>query len=67
MAKLLTRILANLVFHLIQLLILGVSYEFSTKLLVTNLIGFAYNLLVSFVVFWAMQFLSRLRIVVARD
>jgi len=66
-AKILTILLANLVFHLIQLLIFGVSYEFSTKLLVTNLIGFAYNLLVSFVVFWAMQFLSRLRIVVARD
>jgi len=66
-AKILTILLANLVFHLIQLLIFGVSYEFSSRLLVTNLIGFAYNLLVSFAVFWAMQFLSRLRIVVARD
>lgn len=66
-ARLLTILLANIIFALIQLLVLGVVYGFGGKLIGLNAIGFAYNLAMSFVVFWTMQFMFRLRIVVVRD
>ena len=42
---------------------LGVVYGFSGELAILALIGLGYNLAVSFVVFWLMQLVSRLRIV----
>lgn len=66
-AKMLTLLLANLIFHLAQLLVLGVIYGFDGKLTGLAGIGFVYDLLISFVVFWLMQFLSRLRLVVTGD
>ncbi len=66
-AKMLTILLANLIFHLIQLVVLGVVTGFNSMLVTLNSIGFLYNLAVSFVIFWSMHYLSRLRIVVVND
>lgn len=62
-AKLLTLLMANLVYSLISHLVLGLSFGFDGKLFNLILLGFAYNLAFSFVVFFVMKFLSRLRIV----
>ncbi|MDP2173868.1 MAG: rod shape-determining protein MreD [Candidatus Cloacimonadaceae bacterium] len=66
-AKILTIALANIIFHLIQWLVFGVIYAFDTQLMLLNLISFFYNLGITFVVFWLMQFLSRLRAVVVSE
>jgi rod shape-determining protein MreD len=66
-ARLLTILLANIIFSSIQLLALGVVHGFGGPLMGLSLIGFLYNLGMSFVLFWSMQFLSRLRLVVVRD
>ncbi|MDP3115240.1 MAG: rod shape-determining protein MreD [Candidatus Cloacimonadaceae bacterium] len=66
-AKILTIALANIIFHLIQWLIFGVIYAFDTQLMLLNLISFFYNLGITFVVFWLIQFLSRLRVVVVSE
>lgn len=66
-ARMLTILLANLIFHLIQVLVLGVTWEFDSQLLLVNAIGFCYDLVLSFAIFWAMQFLSRLRLVIVHD
>lgn len=67
LAKILTLVLANLVYYLMQWLILGVIYGFTARLAVMNLIAFVYNLAISFVVFWVMQFISRLRVVMIHE
>lgn len=67
LAKMLSLFLANLMFALIYWLVLGVVYGFSGQLITLSLIALAYNLLISFVVFWIMQLASRLRIVMASD
>ena len=64
-AKLLTIALVNIIFSLIQLLIFGMSYGFGKGLMTLTLIGFVYNLVISFVVFWSMQLLSKLRLTIA--
>jgi rod shape-determining protein MreD len=67
LAKILTLIIANLMFYFMQWLILGVIYGFTAKLAVMNLIALIYNLAISFVVFWVMQFVSRLRVVMVHE
>ena len=62
-AKLLTILTANVVYALISHLVLGLSVGFDGKLFHMILIGFAYNLAFSFIVFFVMKFLARLRIV----
>jgi len=47
--------------------VLGVVTGFNSMLVTLNSIGFLYNLAVSFVIFWSMHYLSRLRIVVVND
>jgi rod shape-determining protein MreD len=63
LARMLSLILANLIFQVVSWLVLGVVYGFSGELAILALIGLGYNLAVSFVVFWLMQLVSRLRIV----
>lgn len=66
-SKILNLLLANIIFHLVGLLVLGVVYDFDSQLFRLTGIAFIYNFFVSFVAFWLMQFLSRLRLVVVRD
>ena len=66
-ARILSLILATLLFQLVSWLVLGVVYGFSAEMLTLSLIGLGYNLAVSFVVFWFMQLASRLRIVMVHD
>ncbi|HNX37896.1 MAG TPA: rod shape-determining protein MreD [Candidatus Cloacimonadota bacterium] len=66
-AKLLTLFTGNVVFSLINHLVFGLSYGFDGKLFNLILISFCYNLVVSFIVFWVMKFLSQLRLVIEHD
>ncbi|MFO8144943.1 MAG: rod shape-determining protein MreD [Candidatus Syntrophosphaera sp.] len=66
-AKMLTLLLAGLVYHLGGYLVLGVVYGFDIQLLQLMGIAFIYNLAVSIVVFWILQFVSKLRIVALHD
>lgn len=66
-AKLLTIGVANLIFSLIQLLVFGLAYGFGGNLLSLSLGAFFYNLIISFVVFWSMQLISKLRLSIAHD
>lgn len=66
-ARILTLVIANLIFHLVEFLVLGVIHDFPQVLLRLSGIAFVYDLAFSFVIFWVMQFLSRLRLVVAHD
>lgn len=66
-ARMLTLLLANLIFYLVQWLVLGVSYGFTPQLATMNLIAFVYNLAISFVVFWSLQLLSRMRLVIVSE
>ncbi|NLW19301.1 MAG: rod shape-determining protein MreD [Candidatus Cloacimonetes bacterium] len=67
LARMLSLILANLIFHFIFWLMLGIDYGFTGQLFALNLLAFAYNLAISFVVFWITQLVSRLRIVLVND
>lgn len=66
-AKILTIALVNIVFHLLQWFVFGIINAFDTQLMLLNLLSFVYNLAITFVVFWLMQFLSRLRVVVVSE
>lgn len=66
-AKLLTIGVANIIFSLIQVLVYGLAYGFGAKLVTLNLGAFVYNLIISFVVFWSMQLISKLRLSIAHD
>jgi len=66
-AKMLTLLLANLIYYLIMWLVLGVGQGFTAQLATLTLIAFAYNLAISFVVFWSLQMLSRMRVVIVSD
>jgi len=66
-AKMLTLLLANLIFYLMQWLVIGVGQGFTAQLTGLNLIAFLYNLGISFVVFWSLQLLSRMRLVIASE
>ncbi|MCB5225021.1 MAG: rod shape-determining protein MreD [Candidatus Cloacimonadaceae bacterium] len=67
LARMISLVLANLIFHFIFWLTLGIDYGFNSQLFSLNLIAFAYNLAISFVVFWITQLVSRLRIVLVHD
>jgi len=66
-AKLLAIAAANLIFGVIQLVVMGLTHGFGNALLSVSLIAFFYNLGISFVVFWGMQLLSRLRLIVVHE
>ncbi len=67
LARMLSLVLANLIFQLVSWLVLGTAYGFDAKLFQISLVGLAYGLAISFVVFWLMQLLARLRIVLVHD
>ncbi|HNQ42917.1 MAG TPA: rod shape-determining protein MreD [Candidatus Cloacimonadota bacterium] len=64
-AKLLTIAVANLIFSLLTLMGFGLLWRFTAELMLVSLGAFVYNLIFSLIVFWAMQLISRLRIVIA--
>ncbi len=66
-AKMLAIAVANIIYALIQLLVLGLTHGFTGELMTLTLISLLYNLLISFVVFWSMQLLSKLRLIVVHD
>lgn len=66
-AKMLTIGIANLAFSLIQVVIYGMAFGFDGALMLMSMGGFLYNLAISFVVFWGMQFLSKVRLIYAHD
>lgn len=66
-AKMLAIALANVIFGIIQLVVLGLTHGFTGELMTLTLISFIYNLFTSFVVFWSMQLLSKLRLIVVHD
>ena len=66
-ARLLTLFVANLIFHLIEYLVFGVVYGFGPSLSGLVGIAFAYDLVLSFVIFWSLQIISRLKIVADHD
>ncbi|HNU53719.1 MAG TPA: rod shape-determining protein MreD [Candidatus Syntrophosphaera sp.] len=63
LARMLSLVLANVIFQVVGWLVLGVVYGFGGELVILSLIGLGYNLAISFVVFWLMQLVARLRIV----
>ena len=67
LARMLTLLLANLIFHLGEFLVLGAVYGFDRHLLSLTGIAFVYDLAVSFIVFWTLQFLSRLQLTVRHE
>lgn len=66
-AKMLTIALANVIFEIIQVVVLGMVHGFGSELMTLSLISFIYNVVISFVVFWSMQLLSKLRLTVVHD
>lgn len=66
-ARMLTLVLANVIYFLIQWLVLGVGNGFTAQLATLSLIAFMYNLAISFVVFWLLYLLSRMRLVIASE
>lgn len=66
-AKMLAIALANVIFGIIQLVVLGLTHGFTGELMTLTMISFIYNLFTSFVVFWSMQLLSKLRLIVVHD
>ena len=66
-ARMLTLLLANLIYSLMLWLTLGVGSGFSAQLAILSLISFAYNLAISFVVFWILYIVSRMRVVIVND
>ena len=63
LARMLSLVLANVIIQVVGWLVLGVVYGFGGELVILSLIGLGYNLAISFVVFWLMQLVARLRIV----
>ncbi|MGC9361951.1 MAG: rod shape-determining protein MreD [Candidatus Syntrophosphaera sp.] len=66
-AKMLTLLVAGLVYHVAGYLVLGVVYGFEAQLFKLMGIACIYSLLISVVVFWLLQFLSKLRITFVHD
>ena len=66
-AKMLTIGIVNLLFSVIQLLVFGVSFSFAGLLLTKSLLGFGYNILLSIIVFWGLQLLSKVRLSISND
>ncbi|MCK9557309.1 MAG: rod shape-determining protein MreD [Candidatus Cloacimonetes bacterium] len=66
-AKLIAIASTNLIFSLLYLLAQGLSWGFDAKVYRLAALGFLYNLIFSLLFFSMMQFISKLRIVVAHD
>ncbi|CAO81636.1 rod shape-determining protein MreD [Candidatus Cloacimonas acidaminovorans] len=66
-AKMLTIGIVNLLFSIIQLLVFGVTFSFASPLLTKSLLGFGYNVLLSLIVFWGLQLLSKVRLNISND
>ena len=66
-AKMLTIGIVNLLFSVIQLLVFGVTFSFAGLLLTKSLLGFGYNILLSIIVFWGLQLLSKVRLSISND
>jgi len=66
-AKLLTIGLANIIFSVVQNIIFGMAYGFTSSLMILSMGSFLYNLIISFVVFWSMQLLSKVRLIIVHD
>jgi len=49
------------------LLVYGVTFGFASPLLTKSLLGFGYNTLLSIVVFWGLQLLSKVRLSISND
>jgi len=66
-AKLIAIGSSNLLFSLLNILIMGVSFGFEANLYQISLGAFFYNLILSTLIFALMQLVSRLRIVIADE
>gem|GEM_PF-207438 len=66
-AKILTIGIANLIFSIVEFIIFGMSNGFGGKLSLLSLGSFFYNVCISFVVFWGMQLLSKVRLTIVHD
>ncbi len=66
-AKILTIVLVNVLWSGIMHLVLGIFYGYGIELTILTAIRFVYNTLFSFAVFWSMQFLSRLKLIVVHE
>ena len=66
-AKLLAIGIANFIFSVLQLVMYGVTFGFDGELLAKSLVGFGYNVIVSIVVFWSMQLISKVRLTINND
>ena len=66
-ARVLTLVLANIIFALFLYLAMGIQSGFSGSLAGVSLFGFLYNTFTSFAVFWLMIFLARLRFVIVHE
>ena len=62
-ARMISLVLANLIWYLAQWLTLGIEYGFTSQLAIVNLIAFMYNLFISLVVFWALYLITGMRLV----
>lgn len=66
-ARVLTLALVNLIYALVMYMAMGLLNGFDATLRLISLWGFAYNLVSSFVVFWSMIFLAKLRIEIVHE
>ncbi len=66
-ARILTLILVNFLYAILCFLVFGMQSGFAGTLLNVSIVGFFYNLLISFVIFWLMIFLAKLRIVIIHE
>ncbi|PKN78426.1 MAG: rod shape-determining protein MreD [Candidatus Cloacimonetes bacterium HGW-Cloacimonetes-1] len=66
-AKILTIVLVNVLWSAIMHLVLGMFYGYGVDLTILTMIRFGYNIIFSFAIFWSMQFLSRLKLIVIHE
>lgn len=66
-AKLLAIGVSNILFSLLNLITFGLVWGFEAKLYFLVGGGFLYNLLFSLAIFWSMQLISRLRLIIVHE
>ena len=66
-AKILTIVLVNILWSGIMHLVLGIFYGYGIELTKLSAIRFFYNTIFSFAIFWLMQFLSQLKLIVVHE
>jgi len=64
-AKVFAVVLSNLLYSVLGVFVHGMILGFASDTILVYLIAFLINTVFSFVIFWAMEFLSKLRIIVA--